>query len=294
MQRFLVAGDLTPTNVRLLDALRNLRLDAALLPIDGVLRRARPGDAVLARLDVRATLDGVDGGIYELERLQQRGVHVLNSGPSLLLAHDKLATALRLEAGSLPHPATALVHEHPPESPAPPAVVKPRFGSWGRDVVLCPTAGDLRRTLRRVRGLAWFRRHGALVQELVPPRGEDLRIVIAGDAVVGAVRRVAREGEWRTNVALGARRVAVVPSAAACELALSAAHLIGADLVGVDLLPTDEGYTVIELNGCVDFTDDYSFKGPGVFVEVARQLVLAVEAADAAGVQAALLDPTPL
>jgi hypothetical protein len=100
MRRLLIAGDLTPTNVGLLEAFRDLDLDASLMPIEVVLRRAQPGDAVLARLDVAPTLDGVDGGIHELERLEERGVRVLNGASALMTAHDKLATAIRLGEAS--------------------------------------------------------------------------------------------------------------------------------------------------------------------------------------------------
>ena len=76
-------------------------------------------------------------------------------------------------------------------------------------------------------------RTGALVQELIPPCGRDLRVLVAGGRVVGAIQRVAAPGEWRTNVALGGHRVAVSePSADACELALLAAEARDADLVG--------------------------------------------------------------
>jgi [lysine-biosynthesis-protein LysW]--L-2-aminoadipate ligase len=144
----------------------------------------------------------------------------------------------------------------------PPVVVKPRFGSWGRDVVLCPDRDALNATLLEVVERPWFTSHGALVQELIPPPGHDLRIVVAGGMVVGAVRRVAAPGEWRTNVALGATREPTVPPPAACALALAAAAAIEADLVGVDLMPTPDGrHVVIELNGAVEFTEEYSLDG---------------------------------
>src|SRR5918999_909243 len=137
MQRSFIAGTLSPTNVRLLDALGDLDIEAALLPVADVRRRARPGDLVLARLDVRPTLDGIDGGLGELERLEQCGVHVLNRPAALLSAHDKLVTAIRLGEVFLPHPKTSLVDERAPRGLETPVVVKPRFGSWGRDVLLC-------------------------------------------------------------------------------------------------------------------------------------------------------------
>ena len=54
-------------------------------------------------------------------------------------------------------------------------VLKPRFGSWGRDVVLCSTADELDRALAQLATRPWFAEHGVLAQELVPPLGWDLR-----------------------------------------------------------------------------------------------------------------------
>jgi glutathione synthase/RimK-type ligase-like ATP-grasp enzyme len=89
-----------------------------------------------------------------------------------------------------------------------------------------------------------------------------VRLVVCGGAVVGASSRIAQAGEWRTNVALGARRVPVTPPPAACELALRAAAAAGADLLGADLLPDGNGgWIVLELNGAVDFTPDYGLDG---------------------------------
>ena len=84
--------------------------------------------------------------------------------------------------------------------------------------------------------------------------------------MVGAIRRVAPPGEWRTNVALGAVREPVEPSSEACELAIRAAAAVEADLVGVDLLPRPDGdFVVIEINGAVEYNADYSLHGADVF-----------------------------
>ncbi len=118
------------------------------------------------------------------------------------------------------------------------------------------------------------------MQELVPPCGYDLRVVVAGGEVVGSVRRLAAPGEWRTNVALGGRRLPASVPAPARGLALAAAAALGADLVGVDLLPLQNGgWTVLELNGAADFTVEYSLPGRDVFDETARLLVPSVPAA---------------
>jgi glutathione synthase/RimK-type ligase-like ATP-grasp enzyme len=139
--------------------------------------------------------------------------------------------------------------------------------------VLCETCGELERRLQEFSRRPWFRRHGTLVQALVDPLGFDLRLVVARGRVVGAVERVAAPGDWRTNIALGGSRVPVTPPPEACCLAVAAADAVGGDLVGVDLLPLpDGGYVVLEVNGAVEFTAEYSVGGHDVFEAVADQL----------------------
>jgi RimK family alpha-L-glutamate ligase len=273
MSFHLVSGTLNPTNASLLEALRSVGVDARLtLPVD--LRAAHPGDIVLGRLDVTRNLEGVEPGMWELRRAKARGVHVLNEAGALLAAHDKLTTAIRLAAAGLPHPRTAHVDGGSViPNLRPPFVVKPRFGSWGRDVYRCEDGLQLVACLASLSGRGWFERQGVLVQELVRPRGYDLRVIVAAGQVAGAIERVAADGEWRTNVALGGWRRPTDPPVEACALAIEASAALGGDLVGVDLLPDEQGgWTVLEVNGAVDFTSEYSLDGCDVFAEVARVL----------------------
>jgi len=280
-------GRSSVTNQLLVDALRQRGTRAELVQPAKVSGLARRGDVVLARLDIRPTLDGVEDGIWELRRVERMGVLVLNPAPSLLACHDKLQTAVRLAAAGIAHPKTSHVDwVSAPRQFDAPLVVKPRFGSWGKDVFLCDSGPELERCLRRLRYKPWFQSQGALVEKYIPSLGYDLRVLVAGGEVVGAVHRVAPPGEWRTNVALGAVRVPVTPPPEACALATAAAAAVGGDLVGIDLLPlADGGWVVLEANGAVDFTSDYSIGERDVFELVAERIVdrnsdLAVGVAD--------------
>ena len=262
MRFAVVAHRGSPTNDLLVEAALACGLDAARLSPREALRMLEPGDAALARLDVRETLDGIEDGTPELERLAGGGVELLNPPAALVAAHDKLLTARALRLAGLPHPHTSLIAEGmPAAAPELPLVLKPRFGSWGRDVERCLTRDELAEALGRAATKSWFREHGALVQELVPVHGWDLRLVVAGGRVVGAARRIAASGEWRTNAALGARVEPVDPPALARTLAIAAAAAIRADLVGVDLLPTRNGFVVLEVNGAVEFRPLYAPDG---------------------------------
>lgn len=276
MRFAVVAHCVTDTNAALVAASKAIGVPADVLSPRDALRILEPGDVALGRLDVREGLDGIETGSIELERLAAGGVEVLNRPSTLVAAHDKLLTARALRLAGLPHPHTSLIAEGlPAQAPELPLVLKPRFGSWGRDVVLCRNRDDLDAALERAAFRGWFREHGALVQELVPPIGWDLRLVVAGGNIVGAARRVAAPGEWRTNVSLGGRSEPVAPPPLARTLAIAAAAAIRADLVGVDLLPTQNGYVIAELNGAVDFRSWYALDGSDVFAETVLELLRA-------------------
>ena len=261
-----VAHSRSETNSRLVAAAESLGCSASILAPRDALRLLGPSDMALGRLDVREGLDGIESGIPELDRLSAGGVQLLNPPSVLVAAHDKLLSSRVLRLAGVPQPHTWHIAEGmPTAAPELPLVLKPRFGSWGRDVTLCRTQVELDNELEQ----------GVLAQELVPPQGWDLRVIVSGGRVVGTARRVAAPGEWRTNVALGGHIEAAEAPPLARALALSAAAAIGGDLVGIDLLPTATGFLVAELNGAVDFRPQYALGEGDVFVSAVGQLLRA-------------------
>ena len=108
----------------------------------------------------------------------------------------------------------------------------------------------------------WFRRRGVLVQELIPPVGYDLRLLVARRHCRRrcSSRRRRRASGGRTS-ASAQRALPLSRRRPRARSRIAAAAAIGADLVGVDLLPVGDGYTVIELNGAADFNAIYSLPG---------------------------------
>jgi RimK family alpha-L-glutamate ligase len=280
--RIALVGSPTRTNLELAHAWRALGVDALVLSPDEALAQVRAGDVAIGRLDVLPSLDGVEPGLELLDELAGRGARVLNPTEALLGAHDKLRTAHLLEDAGIPHPRT--MHVAPPRAvPAVPlpCVLKPRFGSWGEDVVLCRSLEDVGDALAWMSQRSWWARHGVLVQEVVPRVRRDLRLVVAGGRVVAAAERVPAEGEWRTNVSLGGHVEPARPPGRAVELAIAAARAVGIDLTGVDLLPVDGGWTVLELNGAVDFDERYALEDVDRFRAILDALGIEVEGRDA-------------
>jgi len=238
-----------------------------------------PGDVALARLDVRRTLDGVEHGLSTLVELERRGVRVLNRPEALLAGHDKLLGARLLESGRVPTPWTRLAGDDWSElAPLLPLVIKPRFGSWGADVFRVREPDELSDLARELAGRPWLHRGGALAQELIPPIGFDLRVLVAHGEVCGAVRRQTCDGEWRTNISCGARRIAETVEPRAARLALEAVEMTCLELAVVDIMPTPHGgFCVLEVNAAPDFDADYA-SDRDVFDEVIGRLELAAEA----------------
>jgi RimK family alpha-L-glutamate ligase len=271
-----VIGSSTKSNCRLEAEWRDLGYRVALQSPSEALEVLGPGDVALVRLDVLPTLDGVEAGLDTVSSLVGRGVRVLNPPEALLAVHDKLVTCERLSTASVRQPRSFHVPDLASLSAVSvPCVVKPRFGSWGLDVFRCRTRAELEGTVRTVAERPWFAAHGALVQELLPTTGQDLRVLVAGGRVTGAARRIAAPGEWRTNVALGGslERIFEVPDEAAA-LSLAATAAADIDFVGIDLLPLAGGYVVVELNGAAEFDEHYSLRDRDVYADIAATLEL--------------------
>ena len=272
-----VAWRSRPTNGPLVDGWRRLGIRAELLCPPEAHRLLGAGDIAVLRLDVRPTLDGVEAGLAELAALERCGVRFVNRPGAPLAAHDKPVAARRFAAAGIAHPRTLhCTRLGDVRALEPPFVLKPRFGSWGHDVMLCRDGSEVEESLATIGQRRWFRRQGVLVQELVPPRGYDTRVVVARGRVVGAGRRKSAPGEWRTNVALGGRFISSPPTEDEQALAIDAARAIGAELVGVDLLPDPEhGSVVLEVNGAVDFSEDEeSLAGRSIYADTAAALGL--------------------
>jgi RimK family alpha-L-glutamate ligase len=259
------------TTVDLVRRWRAFGTDARLLSPAQACASLCPGDVALARLDVLPTLDGVEEGLLDLLVLEARRVRLINNARAILNAHDKLRTAGCLAAAGVPHVGTAHVRPGEPVDFQPPIVVKPRFGSWGKDVFRCDDRQAISDVFATIGRRPWFMRHGAIVQPLMPPMGRDLRLLVANGSVVGAEARVAAPGEWRTNISLGGSHLPLSPGSDPIEIALAAAAAIGGDFVGIDLMPTFGGFEVLEVNAAVEFDVTYATDGD-VFARAAVAL----------------------
>ncbi|GGT19613.1 lysine biosynthesis enzyme LysX [Streptomyces purpureus] len=207
---------------------------------------------------------------YAARCLASVGVDVVNSADATEVCGDKWRTTLALEAAWVPTPRTALGLTPQAaltalDSIGYPALIKPLVGSWGRLVAHLPDRAAAEGVLEYAAALSGPQSHLGYVQELIDKPGRDIRVIVVGGQVLGAVYRTSES--LRTNVALGGqvRPCEVTPEIT--KLSLDAAAAVGADIAGVDLIEDLEGrLLVLEVNHRVEFTGFQSALGDQVDV----------------------------
>ncbi len=126
-----------------------------------------------------------------------------------------------------------------------PLIVKVARGSQGMGVMLAETRSAARAIIQ-----AFYSQNvNILVQEFIEEsKGVDIRAFIVGGKIVGAMKRQGPEGEFRSNIHIGGHGTAIKLSRAERQMALGAAKAMNLDIAGVDLLPSERGPLVMEVN----------------------------------------------
>ncbi len=210
---------------------------------------------------VPRTGSGAPNCVHALVRMSETGVRVVNDGRAIALSRDKVAAFRALADAGVAQPESIVVAVGG-GAPDPvlvseavgalglPVVVKAALGSRGRGVRLCRSEAEALKALVDAGGYA----DSALVRRFVAEAsGVDLRVLVLGGQVLGAIKRVAREGEWRANVALGACAHVADLDAEAAGLTLRAVDAIGLAFCGVDLVRSRGGWLVLETNAAPGF-----------------------------------------
>ncbi len=197
-------------------------------------------------------------GIRAAQYLEAQGTSVVNSSRTSGLCSDKFATGLKLTAAGIPHPRTVEAFSVESAMRAAgalgyPIVMKPLNGSWGREVAVLSDERSLRSYLELKEGAGDPEDHVYYLQEFVRNPGRDIRSVCIGGEVAASIYRIAPEGEWRSNVALGGTAKPCQLDSDGSELVLKAASAVGGEIVGVDTLEGPGGLVVHEVNSNVEF-----------------------------------------
>ncbi len=195
-------------------------------------------------------------GLAVVNHLEMMGVPVLNAAVGIARSRDKLRCLQLLASSGLPIPRTVMARDRSnvprllDEVGGLPAVVKLLRGTQGVGVMLASTLAELQGILDTF----WDLGQEIVLQEFVAEsRGRDIRALVVGGRVVGAMRRKARRGEFRSNLHRGGRGKPVTLAPEFMEAAVQATRVVGLEVAGVDVLETRRGPTVMEVNSSPGF-----------------------------------------
>jgi ribosomal protein S6--L-glutamate ligase len=190
-------------------------------------------------------------GTAVVRQFEMMGVFPVNESQAISRARDKLRCLQLLSRKGIGLPVTGFAHSTKDISGlidiagGPPLVVKLLEGTQGIGVILAETRKAAEAVIEAFRGL----RENILVQEFVKEAGgSDIRCFVVGNKVIAAMRRVAKEGEFRSNLHRGAIAEKIKLTPEERSTATRAARAMGLNVAGVDLLRSNHGPVVVEVN----------------------------------------------
>ncbi len=204
-------------------------------------------DAIIPRIGTSVTFYGT----AVARQFEMMGVYCVNESVAITRARDKLRSMQLMSRHNVGIPVTAFANR-PDDVPGlirevggAPLVVKLLEGTQGIGVVLAETDKAAESVIQAFMGLG----SNILVQEFIKEsKGSDIRCFVVGNRVIAAMQRTAPEGEFRSNLHRGGSAKLVKLTPAERRTAVKAAALMGLNVAGVDILRSNRGPLVMEVN----------------------------------------------
>ncbi len=204
-------------------------------------------DAVIPRIGASITAFGT----AVLRQFEVMGVYPLNESVAIARSRDKLRSLQLMARKGIGLPVTCFAHRSSQaediidQAGGAPVVIKLLEGTQGIGVVLGETESAAKSMIQAFGGL----KADILVQEFIKEaRGEDIRALVIGDKVVAAMKRKGAEGEFRSNLHRGGSAAEVKITPLERKTAVRAAKVLGLNVAGVDMLRSNHGPVVMEVN----------------------------------------------
>ncbi|NQV29417.1 MAG: RimK family alpha-L-glutamate ligase [Candidatus Marinimicrobia bacterium] len=204
-------------------------------------------DAVLPRIGASITYYGT----AVVRQFEQMDVFCANTAAAISTSRDKLRSLQILSRHRIGIPQTTFVRDKKDVLPAiqrvggAPVVIKLLEGTQGIGVLLAETISAAEAIIEMLQS----QKQNVLIQKFVAEsKGRDIRAFVVGDQVVAAMRRVAQGQEFRSNVHRGGKTERVVLNQEYQETAVRAAQIMGLRVAGVDLLESNDGPQIMEVN----------------------------------------------
>lgn len=209
-------------------------------------------DAIIPRIGASVTFYGSS----IIRQFEVKHVYTTLSSLALVRSRDKLRATQVLAKNGIGIPKTVFAKQPSDVKNliktvgGPPLVVKLLEGTQGLGVVLAETKAAAKSVIEAFYGL----NANILVQEFIKEAGgSDIRVLVVGGKVVAAYKRQGEEGEFRSNLHRGGTGVKVKLSTAEKKTAIAATKALGLNVAGVDMLRSDRGPLVLEVNSSPGF-----------------------------------------
>lgn len=204
-------------------------------------------DAIIPRIGASVTFYGT----AVLRQFEMMGSYSLNDSIAITRSRDKLRSLQVLSRKGVGMPATGFAHSTQAVDNliqlvgGAPLIIKLLEGTQGKGVVLAETKKAAQSVIEAFRKLdAHF-----LVQEFIKESaGRDVRCFVIGDKVVAAMERKGADGDFRSNLHRGGTARAIKISPAERKTAVDAVKAMGLRVAGVDILRSNRGPLVMEVN----------------------------------------------
>jgi len=204
-------------------------------------------DAVIPRIGASVSFYGT----AVLRQFEMMGVYSLNESVAISRSRDKLRALQLLSRRGVGLPVTGFANS-PDDTQdllkiagGVPVVIKLLEGTQGVGVVLAETKKAAESVIEAFRGLG----ANFMVQEFIgEAAGADIRCFVIGDKVVASMKRQAREGEFRSNLHRGGSASLIRITPEERSTAVRSARVMGLNVAGVDLLRSNHGPVVMEVN----------------------------------------------
>jgi ribosomal protein S6--L-glutamate ligase len=204
-------------------------------------------DLVLPRIGASIT----NYGLAVVRQFDMMGVPVLNTAVAIARSRDKLRAIQLLTKKDIDVPTTVCART--PDSVdlalsfvgGTPAIVKLQQGAQGIGTMIAETPQAVTSLLETL----WAMGQDIILQEYIAEsKGRDYRAIVVGGRVVAAMRRQAKQGEFRSNLHRGGHGVPVTLERAYRIAAVAATRVMGLEVAGVDMLEGKAGPKILEIN----------------------------------------------
>ncbi|MGA1840062.1 MAG: 30S ribosomal protein S6--L-glutamate ligase [bacterium] len=229
-------------------------------------------DAIIPRIGASKTFYGS----AVVRQFEMMGVFTANRSQAISRSRDKLRCLQLLARKGIGLPVTGFAHSTKDIDGliniigGAPLIIKLLEGTQGIGVVLAETNQAAKSVIEAFRGLD----ANILVQEYIKEAdGMDIRCMIVGDRVVAAMRRQGVAGEFRSNLHRGGKASKIRLTPEERSTAIRAAKTIGLRVAGVDILRSNHGPVVIEVNSSPGLQGIETATG----VDVARKIIEFIE-----------------